>query len=118
GRADESPEGASRTREGVGRGEGDRREPAGRARRGWGGVRLRSRERPEGASGSTEVAARAASEASEQDRLPVVLCGVGLKGAVAGGEAAGCPWRVAPRCREDEARRSKHRSEGVSNASD
>jgi len=46
---------------------------------------VRSRERPEGASGSTEVAARAASEASEQDRLPAVavLCGAGLKGAVA-----------------------------------
>ncbi|RLM62657.1 hypothetical protein DVK07_18165 [Halorubrum sp. Atlit-26R] len=33
---------ASRTREGVGRSEGDRREPEGRARRGWGGVRCRA----------------------------------------------------------------------------
>ena len=30
----------------------------------------------------------------------MVLCGTGLEGAVTGGEAAGCPWRVAPRCRE------------------
>ena len=36
------------------------------------------------ASGSTEVAARAANGVSEQDRLPTGLCGrVGLKGAVA-----------------------------------
>nr|ABT17405.1 hypothetical protein [Halorubrum sp. TP009] len=40
-----------------------------------------------------------------------VLCGAGLKGAVAGSGAAGCPWRVAPRCREGEARRRKHRRE-------
>jgi len=34
---------------------------------------------------------------------------VGLKGAVTGGEAAGCPWRYAPRCREDEDARRKDR---------
>ena len=42
-----------------------------------------------------------------------MLCGAGLKRAVTGGFAAGCPWRVAPRCREGEARRSKHCSEGA-----
>jgi len=44
---------------------------------------VRSRERPKGASGSTEVAACAANTVSEQDRLPVVLRGAGLKGAAA-----------------------------------
>ena len=66
-------------------------------------MRLRSRERPEGASGSTEVAARAANGVSEQDRLPVVLCG-------AGGTQRGS--------REGEARRSKHRKERVKRATE
>ncbi|WP_206750471.1 hypothetical protein, partial [Halorubrum sp. SP9] len=44
---------------------------------------VRSRERPEGASGSTEVAARAASEASEQTVFRRLRCGAGLKGAAA-----------------------------------
>ena len=52
--------GARSTREGVGRDEGDRREPDGRGRRGWGGVR---RGPASGASGSTEVAARTAKRA-------------------------------------------------------
>ncbi|GAA0714926.1 hypothetical protein GCM10009060_01090 [Halorubrum trapanicum] len=63
---------------------------------------MRSRERPKGASGSTEVAARAANEVNEQDRLPAVT--------VLGGTRRGS--------REDEDARRKDRRERVKRATE
>ena len=79
------------TREGVSRPEG--------GRRGWGGVRLRSRERPEGASGSTEDAAP--SEARRPSSGGAVRPGWDSKGQSRG-----------------RRRRRKHRRERVKRATE
>ena len=79
-----------------------------------GGVRLRAPFRAR-ADRTRESDRRSRAGPTRLGRREVRLrCGrVGLKGAVAGGVAAGCQRREAPRCREDELRRRKHRRERV-----